>query len=81
MWEAAYEQLQMEKGVCNLMQKYSPALVRERAFGSPAAAAQVVYRTLEMLVRLGLFFGGLSFDNLMGHDGTERVKYRAMQLR
>ncbi len=42
VWEAAYEQLQMEKGVCNLIQKYSPEAVRERALSSPDAAFQIL---------------------------------------
>ena len=42
VWEAAYEQLQMEKGVCNLIQKYSPEAVRERALSSPTASFQIL---------------------------------------
>ncbi len=42
VWEAAYEQLQMEKGVCNLIQKYSPEAVRERALSSPDATFQIL---------------------------------------
>ena len=32
----------MEKGVCNLIQKYTPEAVRERALSSPTAAFQIV---------------------------------------
>ena len=42
VWEAAYEQLQMEKGVCNLVQKYSPEAVREQALSSPASLFQIL---------------------------------------
>lgn len=41
VWEAAYEQLQMEKGACNLLQKYSPEAVRERALSTPSASFQI----------------------------------------
>ena len=44
VWEAAYEQLQMEKGVCNLIQKYSPEAVRERALSTPTASFQILVR-------------------------------------
>lgn len=46
VWEAAYEQLQMEKGVCNLIQKYTPEAVRERALSSPSAAFQILVSSL-----------------------------------
>ncbi len=36
-WDDAYEQLTYEKGACNLVQKYSPQLVRERVFSEPNA--------------------------------------------
>ena len=42
VWEAAYEQLQMEKGACNLLQKYSPEAVRERALSTPSASMEIV---------------------------------------
>ena len=42
IWEAAYEQLQMEKGVCNLVQKYSPQLVQERALASRSSILDIV---------------------------------------
>lgn len=32
----------MEKGVCNLIQKYSPEAVRERALSSPTASFQIL---------------------------------------
>ena len=41
IWEEAYEQLQMEKGVCNLVQKYSPQLIAQRALNSPASLFRI----------------------------------------
>ena len=32
----------MEKGVCNLVQKYTPEAVRERALSTPEASFQIV---------------------------------------
>ncbi len=49
VWEAAYEQLQMEKGVCNLIQKYSPEAVRERALSSPDATFQILVSQHQLL--------------------------------
>ena len=34
-WDEAYEQLQYERGACNLVQKYTPQLVRQRVLYSP----------------------------------------------
>lgn len=36
-WDDAYEQLTYERGACNLVQKYSPQLVRNRVFSEPNA--------------------------------------------
>lgn len=39
-------------------------------------------RGFEMVVRLGLYFGGLAVDYVTGQaDTTDRVQYRAAQLR
>lgn len=82
VWEAAYEQLQMEKGVCNLIQKYSPEAVRERALSSPDATFQILVRGLTMTGVLGGFFLGLAWDRISGQADTPgRVQFRAAQLR
>lgn len=39
----------MEKGVCNLIQKYSPEAVRERALSSPDATFQILVRQRQHL--------------------------------
>ena len=39
----------MEKGVCNLIQKYSPEAVRERALSSPDATFQILVRQRQLL--------------------------------
>ena len=39
-------------------------------------------RGVEMVVRLGLYFGGLAVDYATGQaESTDRVRYRAAQLR
>lgn len=43
-WDEAYEQLQYERGACNLVQKYTPQLVRQRVMSTPEDALQVVVR-------------------------------------
>ena len=43
-WDEAYEQLQFERGACNLVQKYTPQLVRQRVMSTPQGALQVVVR-------------------------------------
>eukprot|EP00891_Asterochloris_glomerata_P003665 jgi/Astpho2/3665/Aster-07866 len=71
----------MEKGVCNLVQKYSPQLIAQRALNSPASLFRIGVRGAEMVARLGLFFGGLAYDGLVRQDSPQRVRYRAAQLR
>ncbi|KAK9804231.1 hypothetical protein WJX72_002551 [[Myrmecia] bisecta] len=81
-WEEAYEQLQMEKGVCNLVQKYTPQLVRERALASPQSVIDIVARGAEMIYRIGKFFVGLQLDKYSGQEHSqEQVRFRAAQLR
>ncbi len=43
-WDEAYEQLQYERGACNLVQKYTPQLVRQRVLYSPQDTLAVVVR-------------------------------------
>lgn len=74
--------MQMEKGVCNLIQKYSPEAVRERALSSRSATFQILVRGLTMTGTLGGFFLGLAWDRVTGQADTPgRVQYRAAQLR
>lgn len=42
MADSAYEQLQLDRGSCTLVQKYTPQLVQQRVLGSPQATAQVL---------------------------------------
>ena len=44
--DSAYEQLQLDRGSCTLVQKYTPQLVQQRVLGSPQATAQVLVRFL-----------------------------------
>ena len=74
----------MERGFCSLggAEKYSPELVQRRALESPAAAARVALRGMEMLWRLGLFTCSLLADNVAGlSEERDRVRLRARQLR
>lgn len=43
-WDDAYEQLTYEKGACNLVQKYTPRLVRERVFAERNATLVIMVR-------------------------------------
>ena len=43
-WDEAYEQLQYERGACNLVQKYTPQLVRQRVMSTPQDTLAVVVR-------------------------------------
>ena len=47
-WDEAYEQLQYERGACNLVQKYTPQLVRQRVLYSPRDTLAVVVRPEEI---------------------------------
>mmetsp|Transcript_18681 Transcript_18681/g.56469 ORF Transcript_18681/g.56469 Transcript_18681/m.56469 type:complete len:672 (-) Transcript_18681:1930-3945(-) len=80
-WDDAYEQLTYERGACNLVQKYSPQLVRNRVFSEPNATWTIMARGGEILGRLGLYFAGLLIDKVSGTDDTNRVRLRAAQLR
>jgi hypothetical protein len=43
-WDDAYEQLTYERGACNLVQKYTPRLVRERVFAEHNATLVIMVR-------------------------------------
>jgi predicted unusual protein kinase regulating ubiquinone biosynthesis (AarF/ABC1/UbiB family) len=80
-WDDAYEQLTYERGACNLVQKYTPRLVRERVFAERNATLVIMGRGGEILLRLGMYFGGLLLDKLSGRDSVTQVQLRASQLR
>lgn len=48
-WDEAYEQLTYERGACNLVQKYSPQLVRDRVFSGPNATWIIMVRSCARL--------------------------------
>lgn len=78
----AYEQLEMERGVCNLQRTYSPELVQRKALESPSALLAIVGRTADIAIRLGTFYGSLVMDSFNGSsDEPERIRLRAAQLR
>lgn len=79
---SAYEQLEMERGVCNLQRAYTPELIQRKALESPAALLAIVSRTTEIATRLGTFYGSLVLDSLNGtSEQPERIRLRAAQLR
>ncbi|XP_024519454.1 protein ACTIVITY OF BC1 COMPLEX KINASE 1, chloroplastic [Selaginella moellendorffii] len=76
----ALEELDLERGACNLLRKYTPELVRQRVLESRESFASVVGRCVEIIWRLGLYWASLSYDCLVGRD-DEMVPLRAAQLR
>lgn len=79
---SAYEQLEMERGVCNLQRTYTPELIQRKALESPAALLAIVARTTEIATRLGSFYGSLVLDSFTGtSDEPDRIRMRAAQLR
>ncbi|CAI5475372.1 unnamed protein product [Closterium sp. Yama58-4] len=76
----AMEQLELERGVCNPFKKYTPEMVRARAFSSPSAFLGILLRGTEIVWELTMFFLSLSYDKLMGLD-DRNVPTRAAQLR
>lgn len=44
-WDEAYEQLTYERGACNLVQKYTPQLVRDRVFAGPNSTWIIMVRS------------------------------------
>jgi hypothetical protein len=72
----------MEMGFCRLNQPYSPELVRQEAFGSPAAAFALALRAVRMGLEVGSFFARVYLDNFTGGvDDGPTVQRRAVQLR
>ncbi len=79
---SAYEQLEMERGVCTLQRTYSPEFVQRKALESPSALLAIVGRTAEIAIRLGTFYGSLVLDTLNGTSNEpECIRLRAAQLR
>ncbi|CAI5998794.1 unnamed protein product [Closterium sp. NIES-64] len=76
----AMEQLELERGVCNPFKKYTPEMVRARAFSSPSAFLGILLRGTEIVWELTMFFLSLSYDKLVGLD-ERNVPTRAAQLR
>ncbi|KAJ7563674.1 hypothetical protein O6H91_03G120400 [Diphasiastrum complanatum] len=76
----ALEELDYERGVCNLFRKYTPEGVRERVLQSPSAFISVIGRCVEIIWKLGFYWTSLSYDCLVGR-GDEMVPLRAEQLR
>lgn len=76
------ERLDYDRGVCNLVSKYSPEYVRDEALKSPGSLLAVFGRVAEITLRLGWYFGSTMVDRLQGNeDAPKTVKQRAADLR
>jgi hypothetical protein len=51
-WDDAYEQLTYERGACNLVQKYTPRLVRERVFAERNATLVIMVRVTYVVLQV-----------------------------
>lgn len=84
-WEAAYEQLSMERGYCTVSrgtERYTPANLSLRALSPPNARWALFKRGAEMTWRMGGYFALLAVDKLTGQNNvSSQVKLRAAQLR
>lgn len=84
-WQAAYEQLSMERGYCTVSrgnERYTPANLAMRALAPPYARVNLIKRGLEMTVRIGGFFSLWLLDRITGQTNDRtRVRQRAAQLR
>lgn len=76
----AMDALDLERGVCVPFRKYTPQGVRQKVLDFPGAFFSVILRGAEILLKLGYYWGSLSYDCLTG-KGEEMVPYRAGQLR
>jgi len=83
MGNQSLEALQAEREFCSVFRKYSPEDLQARALaGGLPAVLRVGGRIANIVIRFGLFFGGILTDNVTGAaDTPERVKMRAAQLR
>jgi predicted unusual protein kinase regulating ubiquinone biosynthesis (AarF/ABC1/UbiB family) len=75
---SSLEDLDMERGACDIAPKYSPELVRERALASPREALATAARGFEIVLSAGVFAGGLVLDRFRE---AENVASRSEQLR
>ncbi|KAI8476243.1 MAG: ABC1 family-domain-containing protein [Monoraphidium minutum] len=76
------DMLDEERGVCSIASPYSPEYVRSRVMATPAEAAVVGLRALNIVGRLGTYFSCLWWDRVTGAEDTPaRVRLRASQLR
>ncbi|KIY96963.1 putative aarF domain-containing protein kinase [Monoraphidium neglectum] len=78
----ALDELDEERGVCSIASPYSPQYVRSKVLANPLDAATLTLRALNIVARLGTYFGCLWWDRVTGHEDTpDRVRLRASQLR
>lgn len=76
------DMLDEERGVCSIASPYSPQYVRSKVMATPLDASIVVARAINIMVRLGTYFGCLWWDRVTGHEDTpDRVRLRAQQAR
>jgi len=76
-----YDDFEMDLGLCNLNQKYSPELIQQRVTSTPAEVAKLLARTAQVGTEFAIYFGGLFTDKVFNDDTPDTVKQRASELR
>lgn len=77
---SSLEQLEFERGVCNPFKKYSPEMIRARAFSSPVAFFGILARGVEIVWGLWVYWASLWYDKCSG-NAEKMMPLRAEQLR
>eukprot|EP01024_Parvocaulis_polyphysoides_P056097 TRINITY_DN5847_c2_g1_i2.p1 TRINITY_DN5847_c2_g1~~TRINITY_DN5847_c2_g1_i2.p1 ORF type:complete len:630 (-),score=81.06 TRINITY_DN5847_c2_g1_i2:444-2333(-) len=74
--------VELDQGYCNIVQKYSPSMIREMTLQNPWDLFKVFGRVVEIVSKIGGYVVTLGTDEVVGvSDTKEIVIVRAAQLR
>eukprot|EP01025_Chloroclados_australasicus_P008476 TRINITY_DN1300_c1_g1_i1.p1 TRINITY_DN1300_c1_g1~~TRINITY_DN1300_c1_g1_i1.p1 ORF type:complete len:625 (-),score=96.31 TRINITY_DN1300_c1_g1_i1:378-2252(-) len=80
--ENSKDYLELDQGYCNIVQKYSPEMIRQTALSSPWDFFSLFGRIAEITTKVGGYVLTLGADEVAGvSDTQEMVVMRAAQLR